>query len=266
MGRGEFMIRSALALGFCGVTALSAGAEAVPPGMARIPAGAVAFPFRGDSGAAIRAKVDAFLLDTRAVTNTEFLAFARRQPRYRRSQISRLFADDGYLRAWTADLRPAPLTNNSPVTAVSWHAAKAYCADRGKRLPTTAEWEYAAASRLPGADSADQERAILAWYARPAHAETPAVGTGTRHGHGAQDLHGVIWEWTADFNAWAGGGMNARGVKEEGLTCGGAPAGMAANTPYSTYMRWAFRSSLKPDFTVATLGFRCARDDSPPGD
>jgi sulfatase modifying factor 1 len=240
--------------------------------MASVPTGEFTPPFRrgeggerGDTGFD-RIPVPSFRLDTRAVTTAEFLSFLREHPRYTRSRIPELFADPGYLKAWKGDLEPRYSDLNAPVTTVSWHAAKAYCSAQGKRLPTTAEWERVAATHARGQDSATQERLILGWYARSSRADVPAIGSGTRHLHGIRDLHGIVWEWTSDFNAWSGGGVNKRGVKEDGLFCGGAPASAAPNTSYTTYMRWGFRGSLKPDYTVATLGFRCARDENPNGD
>jgi formylglycine-generating enzyme required for sulfatase activity len=258
------LIFQALLLG----AALSAPASPSKDDMTRIPAGSVTFPFRSagaDSSAAVL-KVAAFRLDKKAVSVSEYLAFVKATPRLSRARIPRLLADEGYLRDWKADLDPgsdrrAPET---PVTAVSWHTAKAYCAAQGKRLPSTAEWELAAGTRAQGVEASAHERAILAWYARPASEGPPAFGQGTRHAHGVRDLHGVIWEWTSDYNAWSGAGVNRRGRADEaddGLFCGGGGSRMAAGTSYATYMRWAFRASLKPDYTVATLGFRCAMDE-----
>lgn len=238
------------------------------PGMASVPAGEFIPPFRSNEPGkdADTVRVPGFWLDRHAVTTAEYLAFVREHPRYRRSRMPGLLADPGYLRSWQGDLHPPARTLEAPVTSVSWHAAKGYCQAQGKRLPTTAEWERAAASRAPGHDSASQERAILAWYARSSQEETPAIGSGTRHAWGILDLHGVVWEWTADFNSWNGGGVDKRGVRDEGLFCGGAPANAAPNTSYATYMRWGFRGSLKPDYTVGTLGFRCARDETRNGE
>ena len=236
--------------------------------MVRIPAGSVTFPFRsaGADSSATVLKVAAFRLDKQAVSVSEYLAFVKATPRLTRTRIPRLLADEGYLRDWKTDLDPGQGRNASetPVTGVSWHAAKAYCAAQGKRLPSTAEWELVAGTRPQGVEASAHERAILAWYARPASEGTPAFGQGTRHAHGVRDLHGVIWEWTSDYNAWSGAGVNRRGrgdEADEGLFCGGGGSRMAAGTSYATYMRWAFRASLKPDYTVATQGFRCAADE-----
>lgn len=233
--------------------------------MARFPAGNATFPFRGESGdsTGLTLKTSAFRIDKRAVSGAEFLAFVKEHPRYARSRIPRLMAHDSYLRNWKSDFDPG-VARNAPVTMVSWHAAKAYCAAQDKRLPTTAEWERVAATTAPGTDSAAHEDVILAWYSRPATERLPAFGAGTSHARGVRDLHGVIWEWTSDYNAWANAGVNSRGRIDEpsdALFCGAGASRMVAGTPYATYMRWAFRASLKPDYTVAALGFRCARDD-----
>lgn len=256
------------------VSASSAERQLPSSDMSLVPGGIYASPFRdpaddaGGDTARVRVALDPFRLDERAVTTAEYIAFLKENPRYTRARIPRMFADTGYLRAWKDDLRPDLRSLHSPVTAVSWHAAKAYCAAQGKRLPTTAEWEHAAALPAQASDSADYERVILEWYARSAAEGLPVSGSGTRHAHGIRDLHGVVWEWTADYNAWNGAGVARRGRSDDsddGLFCGGAPARMVPNTSYAVYMRWAFRASLEPDYTVGTLGFRCARD-APPGE
>jgi sulfatase modifying factor 1 len=235
-----------------------------------LPEGLLRLPFRAAEGGikADSVSVRAFRLDVRAVTTSEYLEFVRKNPRFRRSLVKTVSADDGYLKLWKSDLPPPSSLLSTPVTAVSWYASKAYCASVGKRLPTTAEWEWAANARLAGNadDSIAHERAILAWYSGSAQAAPGKPGTGTRNAYGIRDLHGLIWEWTADYNAWSGAGINKRGRSddlsdpESRLSCGGAASGMVPDIAYTTYMRWAFRASLKPHYTVATLGFRCASD------
>src|ERR1051325_2056153 len=123
---------------------LAQPAAVPPPGMARLPGG-VYRPFFRSGSDAKELPVRAFALDILPVTNAEFLAFVRANPRWRRSQVKRLFSDEHYLKHWAGDLDPGEAAaTNAPVTWISWFAAKAYAAWAGKRLPTTAEWELAA--------------------------------------------------------------------------------------------------------------------------
>ena len=80
------------------------------------------------------------------VTAADFLAFVRQEPEWRRDEAPPLFVGEGYLASWDATLETGEARGprTRPVTGVSWFAARAYCASRSGRLPTTHEWEYAA--------------------------------------------------------------------------------------------------------------------------
>lgn len=72
--------------------------------------------------------IDGFLMDVYPVTNKAFLQFVEENPRWRRSQVKKLFADGNYLSGWKSDLELSEnQLPNSPVTNVSWYAAKNYC-------------------------------------------------------------------------------------------------------------------------------------------
>ena len=206
-----------------------------------------------------------FLLDRRPVTNSEYAEFLRGHPEWLRSRVSRLFADRSYLRHWAGDLDPGPAAPpDRPVIQVSWFAARAYCAARGQRLPTVAEWELAAAADETRRD-ASRDPAFLArlrdGYALPAPAVLPAVGGGRPNAWGVEDLHGLVWEWTLDFNsALVSGESRGDASLERSLYCGSGASNAADFTDYAAFMRFAFRSSLEASFTTASLGFRCACD------
>lgn len=208
--------------------------------------------------------VKPFCLDVLPVTNEDFLRFVRANPRWQRSAVKRLFADESYLKTWVGDLElgtNAPA--HAPVTFVSWFAAKAYAQWSGKRLPTTAEWELVAAAGYTNVDGEVDvafKRDLLAWYAAPAQ-KLANVGAGRTNYWGVHDLHGLVWEWVADFNTSMVTG-DARGDTglDRQLFCGSGAVGAKDVSNYAAFMRYGFRSSLKADYCVHNLGFRCAKD------
>lgn len=233
-----------------------------PSGMVRIPAGRI-LPFYGGDRRT-RVEVPSFALDVTPVTNAEFLGFVRANPRWRRSAVTRLFADEGYLSGFGGDLvlgeRARP---QAPVVYVSWFAARAYCASRGARLPNENEWEYVARADETRADAQrDPEfvRRILAWYSRPT-TQPADVGSSAPNVYGVRDMHGLVWEWVEDFNAsMVSADDRARDDDQASRFCGGAATGASDPADYAAFMRFAFRSSLRASYTVHNLGFRCARN------
>jgi formylglycine-generating enzyme required for sulfatase activity len=244
--------------------ALAAGVE---PAMILIPAGTYEPLLRTTKDAA-RVPVAAFLLDERPVTNGDFLAFVTASPKWRRSAVSRLFADSSYLEHWAGDLEPGPRAPaDAPVVRVSWFAARAYARWAGKRLPTTAEWELAAAAGYTRPDGRNDEahrRDLYAWLARPVPAVLASVATARPDFNGVRGLHGLVWEWVDDFNtAMVTGESRGDTGLERDLFCGAGSVGAKDTTDYAAFMRSALRSSLKANNTTTSLGFRCARDAVP---
>jgi formylglycine-generating enzyme required for sulfatase activity len=241
-----------------------------PPGMVALPAGTYTPLLQGNAGPVT---VAPFYLDQYAVTNTQYLAFVTAHPRWRRSQVARLFADQSYLRHWQDDLYPAEAAAalwHSPVTSVSWFAARAYCRWQQKRLPSTAEWEYAALASAEAPDGRSDPtylRRLLAWYAVPNPTTPSPIGSGGKNYWGVYDLHGVVWEWVADFHTAMGTGESrGDGDLERQLFCGAGASGVTEQerVNYPAFMRAALRSSLQGHYTVPNVGFRCAKDREEP--
>ena len=236
----------------------------MPPGMALIPAGVYRPAFKSKTDPA-EVPVKAFYLDVAPVSNRDFLAFVRANPRWQRSNVKQIFADEFYLKDWAGDLELG--TNappDAPVTCVSWFAAKACAQWQGKRLPTTAEWEYAAAAgpTRPGGENDPQfKQAVLQWYVTPSTGQPLPAGAGRPNFWGVRDLHGLVWEWVADFNtAMVTGDARSDNAPDARLFCGAGSQSARDVDDYPAFMRYAFRSSLNADYCVRNLGFRCAQD------
>ena len=238
-------------------------ARGAEPGMAAIPETIYRPLFRGEKDAK-EIRIAAFQLDARPVTNGEFLAFVREHPKWQRSQVKRLFADERYLAHWAGDQALGSARAEQPVTNVSWFAAKAFAAWRGMRLPTTAEWEVAAAAGFTvreGAKDAEFQQAVARWYGTPSPVVLPDAGSGRANFFGVRDLHGLVWEWTSDFNsAMVTGDARGDSGLERQLFCGAGSVGAKDPANFPAFMRYGFRSSLRAGYTVHNLGFRCAKD------
>ena len=210
--------------------------------------------------------VASFWLDARPVTNRQFLAFVRANAEWRRSHVPALFAEDGYLRDWRSNLSFGDLDPDAPVVDVSWFAARAYARWRGRRLPTTDEWEYAAsasATQRDGRSDPDYTRQLLAWVSRPRPEVLPAVGQGAPNVWGVYDLHGLVWEWTADFtSALVTADSRSNRDADRALFCSAGAVGAADFEDYAAFLRYGYRSGLGAHYAVPNLGFRTALDDS----
>lgn len=239
-------------------------------GMVWVPSGSYEPLFRdqaADTGGGVRPgsdriQVEGFWLDPYPVTNADFLEFVLSHPEWQRSKVKRLFADARYLEHWQEETDFGEEANSQrPVVNVSWFAAKAYCKARGSSLATVDQWEYVAAASADERDAGrnpEFQSFLRTWYARPTPAELPNVGS-LKNYYGIYDLHGVIWEWTLDFNsALVTGESRGDSSIERSLFCGGGAAGASDFENYAAFMRYAFRSSLEARYSVPNLGFRCA--------
>lgn len=224
--------------------------------------GGVYIPLYGIDSTAI--KIDSFLMDIYPVSNSMFSIFLQKYPEWKRNTVKRLFADKNYLMLWETNDNPGNLLlPNAPVTNVSWFAAKKYCECLGKRLPTVDEWEYAAMADEHTADARKKEtynQYILDWYESPKSFNN-VIGSTFKNYWGIYDLHGLVWEWTMDFNSVLISGESRKDVdKDSNLFCGSAAVGASDLMNYAAFMRYAFRGSVKARYAIKNLGFRCAKD------
>lgn len=207
--------------------------------------------------------VNPFLLDESAVTNLEFLEFVKANPQWSRSKVKRLFADTNYLRHWKSDTEIGASNKNiynSPVVNVSWFAARAYCTWKNKRLPTIAEWETAGNAPPKNVKYASLTSYIFQWYEKPALPVLPNVKTTYCNTYGLYDMHGLVWEWTFDFNSFISTGDSRNTTNDDSnLFCAGASINVSNREDYAAFLRYGFRGSLRGNYCISSLGFRCAK-------
>jgi formylglycine-generating enzyme required for sulfatase activity len=208
-----------------------------------------------------------FRLDKQPVTNQEFQQFVEINKKWQRDAVPSLFAESSYLSHWVKSsnqYEPNSTDLYKPVIFVSWYAAQAYCQEQHKRLPTVAEWEYVAQASFiqkNGSQEKDYNQKILDWYAKAAKQPPTEVGKDEPNYWGVHNMHGLIWEWTEDFNSnlISGESRDDSSVNKD-LYCASGSAGAVNPSDYAAFMRYGFRSSLNAKFTLSSLGFRCAMD------
>jgi formylglycine-generating enzyme required for sulfatase activity len=214
-----------------------------------------------------------FYIDRREVTNASYKKFLDKNPRWRPGRVEPRLHNGNYLKHWDGDAYPEG-KGAHPVVNVSWYAAVAFCRWAGKRLPTEAEWEYAARGGLAGRafpwgdEPADKARAN---YLAAGLGTTAPVGSYPASGYGLFDMAGNVWEYTADewapytpapqVNPVAGGSLflddSFYAVETRRVIRGGSWGGAPVN------LRVAYRDSHPPDGARDFVGFRCAKSAPP---
>ena len=156
-----------------------------------------------------------------------------------------------------------------PVTFVNWNQAKAYCGWAGKRLPSEAEWEYAARGTLAGKRYpwGDSVSCADANYERgeghPCRDEgglpndTHAVGSHAANGYGLYDMAGNVWEWVHD--GYSETYYSESPVNDPPGADPDYPVVRGGSWPGSpTYLRVSYRGNYAPTLQDDLIGFRCA--------
>ena len=174
-----------------------------PAGMVLIPAGEFQMGSNDpeahkDEQPVHRVYVDAFFMDEYEVTNLEYQKFVLANPSWQKDRIDNSFHGGYYLHHWNGNDYPNGKANH-PVEHVSWYGAMAYAKWVGKRLPTEAEWEYAArgglsSKKYPWGDDIHIGRAN---YGNNSKGPT-AVGKYLPNQYGLYDMTGNVWEWCLD--------------------------------------------------------------------
>jgi formylglycine-generating enzyme required for sulfatase activity len=223
-------------------------------------------PQFGTDKATPKVKVEPFWIDSHHVTEVQFQSFLKSRPSWIDPRESEGLVDKKLLDYWTSKKSRQLTKKYYPAVYVTWFAAEAYCESKGGRLPSTFEWEYLARASETDKDSGSDPEVlakILSWYGRPNSDESLfSVFQGRPNAFGAYHLHGLVWEWTSDFNAFfAATDSRQAGDKDNDLLCGVGSIDAADRENYAAFMRFAMRSSLKANDSLSNLGFRCAYDN-----
>lgn len=128
-------------------------------------------------------------------------------------------------------------------------------------MPSLNEWEYAAAAPIDNIiNKMTLDELIANWYSRRMESGLPA-GSIYKNTYGVWDMYGLVWEWVLDFDQIKSSD-DLRNISKmsEGLFCGSASSDATDASDYVSFVRYAFWSSLKGNYTVRNLGFRCAKD------
>lgn len=260
----------------------------------------------GDGESPVReVTVAAFAIDAYCVTNERFAAFAEATGyRTEAEQFGWSYVFAKFLPGALRRISPRPASTpwwcgvegaywaapegpgsdvsdraDHPVTHVSWTDAVAFSRWEGARLPTEAEWEYAARGGLQGKRFAwgDEltpggEHRCNIWQGRfPTRntAEDGYLGTAPvtafePNGYGLHNVAGNVWEWCADW--WtathprtAGPRVDPTGPRD-GTTRVMRGGSYLCHNSYCNRYRVAARSSNSPDSSAGNTGFRIVRD------
>lgn len=227
------------------------GQDPATGSMVIVPAGEFTMGKGVDFGPAHRVRISSFLMDKYEVTNREYIKFCKATG----YKLPEFYNTDNFR---CGDKYP-----DYPVIGINWYDAQKYAEWCGKRLPTEAEWEYAARGGLqdmdyPNGNVWPEKKPVQdpsGWqnFIEPAGGDLP-------NGYGLHNMAGNVWEWVSDYysDTW---------YKESGMDNPSGPANGSSRVIRSgswhsggMCKKVYYRKGLPGNWCDFGVGFRCARD------
>jgi hypothetical protein len=169
---------------------------------------------------------------------------------------NRQYGSSGY---FSGDTRPREMVN--------WFDASAHCESRGARLPTEAEWEYAARGPLnrvyPWGDEFVDANVVSSWRTTARITESVGSRPGGISWVGAYNMSGNVWEWTATLYAPYPYDPDDGREDPDDTTGLRVVRGGSCCSYVIADVRAAYRFAIDPRMEDANIGFRCARLEQP---
>ena len=200
--------------------------------------------------------LDAFHIDRCEVTNAQYGRFCEATGH----RLPFFWGMPGF--------RCGPDFPDHPVVGVSWRDAVAYATWCERRLPTEAEWEYAARGGQVGRNypNGDALQPGDGNYTASQKRGPVPVGSYRPNGYGLYDMQGNVVEWVAD---WYAADFYARTpvTNPQGPALGRFRVIRGGGWHSGAYCNQVFyRNALPPNWLDFAVGFRCVQDASAPGD
>lgn len=159
---------------------------------------------------------------------------------------------------------PWGFQDNHPIVRVTWFDARDFAQWMGGRLPTEAEWEYAARGGAQSKSylySGSNQPDEVAWYPQNANARPHDVGTKKGNELGIHDMSGNVWEWCNDWYAEKPDDSDLSFVKDPTGPAFGKSRSLRGGSFYfdNLFGRIFHRHHSAPSLVSQNIGFRIVR-------
>lgn len=203
-------------------------------------------------------QISSFQMDKKPVTNSDYNRCVKT------GMCTKAHYSDSQCYIWSnsgLQKTNVPLSfeeGDKPVVCISWYQARKYCKAQGKRLPTEAEWEYAATKagtqKYSWGNNAPTPNSAV--YKSKG---TPVVGSKPAGAYQLNDMNGTVWEWTSD--RYERDYYSYISAKDPNGPAAGRFRSIRGGGWYSSdaQLRARNRHWFAPEAGEVSIGFRCVK-------